>query len=131
MQYYLFVGEHPSRTAQKRGWGWCDKHLCAKTLHEALEACGITEEQYTCMNLLGVDGSVSGEALRHIAHWQGRGWQVVGLGRKVQTALSVNGVPHLAMVHPAARGRIRAPATYHAHVAAVLHPERSPVCVLP
>ena len=48
------------------------------------------------------------------------GLPIVGMGRLVQRTLERAGVPHLRLVHPAARGAIRARAAYQAHVAAVL-----------
>lgn len=45
---------------------------------------------------------------------------VVGMGRAAQGVLAQAGITHLRLIHPAARGAIRARGTYYAHVAAVL-----------
>ena len=45
---------------------------------------------------------------------------VIALGRAVQCTLARSGIPFLPLTHPAARGRIRTRAIYHAHVAEVM-----------
>jgi hypothetical protein len=116
----LFVGERRSRTAVRRGYAWGDKRLCARTLTAALEACGIAPEAYTCINVFNDAGALDAQAIHTIRQWRTQGGTIVGLGRKVQHVLTQAGIPFRAMVHPAARGRIRQRALYQAHVAEVL-----------
>jgi hypothetical protein len=46
--------------------------------------------------------------------------RIVALGLRVHLVLHRHGIPHLALVHPAARGAIRRRALYQSHVRAVL-----------
>lgn len=46
--------------------------------------------------------------------------RIVAMGVRVRTTLQRHGIPHLAVVHPAARGTIRRRACYQAHVRSVL-----------
>lgn len=46
----------------------------------------------------------------------------VALGRRVSTALTKLKIPHVALVHPAARGKIRKRRRYLKHVVDVLGP---------
>jgi hypothetical protein len=130
----LFVGERRSATAIRMGVTWEDGRVCAGTLHAALATVGIDArdpERVWFMNLWrdqpfeDCQGKLrywlDGNALEHIrraAVWWG--WTVVGMGRKVQRVLADRGIPHLKLVHPAARGRARKTEAYQAHVAAVL-----------
>jgi hypothetical protein len=41
---------------------------------------------------------------------------VVALGKRVSDELTKRGIKHVALVHPAARGKIRKRERYHAHV---------------
>ena len=116
----LFVGERRSRTAMQRGYSWPDQRLCGRTLAQALAACGIALEQYRCMNVYTDEGALDRQALTHIRTLHAAGWVVVGLGRTVQRVLTVAGIPHRAMIHPAARGRRRKREAYQQHVAAIV-----------
>jgi hypothetical protein len=110
MTTYLFVGERRSNKARKMGVRWEDEALAAIPLFEALRACGI--DPATCKFVNWFEGG-KGTARRHKGI-------VVGLGNKVQAALSAEGIEHIALVHPAARGTIRKRETYIAHVRARL-----------
>ncbi len=48
------------------------------------------------------------------------GADIVAMVRPVQAVLNHTSLPHRCLIHPAARGAIRARAAYQAHVAAVL-----------
>jgi hypothetical protein len=133
----LFVGERRSQTAMRMGVTWEHGRLCAMTLHEALANIGVDAkdpEHVWFINLWGdhqVDVSLD-ETPRlvypfainvfnvHLADAIRYRWTIVGLGKKVQRALDAHGIPHLKLIHPAARGGIRKRERYHAHVAQVL-----------
>ena len=117
---WLFVGERRSRTAIRRGYSWTDKRLCGRTLAGALHACGVDPAQYECINVYTDEGALDRQALASIRTASAGGWVVVGLGRAVQRVLTVAGIPHRAMIHPAARGQIRRREAYQKHVAAIV-----------
>src|SRR5437870_11665364 len=64
--------------------------------------------------------SVKQTALRRLRRLERAGLTIVALGRRVTQALDAAGVPHLRLVHPAARGHIRNTARYGANVRATL-----------
>ncbi|CAA9545619.1 MAG: hypothetical protein AVDCRST_MAG88-377 [uncultured Thermomicrobiales bacterium] len=124
----VFVGERRSRRAVRLGVTWVDGRLVARTLHEALAACGLDPRRQTFVNLF-LDPSIAGDAPTaaplvvdrameaQLAACAALGARLSGLGRLAQRALAGGGLPHLALVHPAARGAIRGREVYHAHVA--------------
>lgn len=116
----LFVGERRSPTAIRRGLTWEDGRLCAKTLHEALDALGISSELRLFVNAFTDEGAPDPHALRMAQIHVKAGGLVVGLGQKAQARLAAAEIPHIKLVHPAARGTIRRTETYRAHVAAVM-----------
>lgn len=99
------------------GVTWRDGRLAAKQLFDALRAAGVDPAAQRYENLFEGDRRLLARRLRRAA---GGGRVVVALGRKVQAGLAELGIPHLALIHPAARGRIRAKRAYAAHVAEVL-----------
>jgi hypothetical protein len=111
------------------GVHWEDGRLAARTLHEALRAAGIDPRRQRYLNLYSEDADgqdvIESATLRRLQRLADAGIVIVGMGRLVQAALARMGVPHLRLVHPAARGAIRARAAYHAHVAGVLGRHRS------
>lgn len=123
---FVFVGEKPSRRAFGSGASWQNGRLAAKTLHDALRACGIEPAEQQYINLFGDDPDAPPVAnaisLRRIRQAEARGYQVVALGQKVTRELSKHSIIHLRLIHPAARGSIRKKSRYHAHVAAQLTP---------
>jgi hypothetical protein len=118
----VFVGERRSRRAIQLGVRWEHGHLCARTLHAALRASGLDPAEQGYGNLYSdAEPPVLREAV--LARFQALaadGVQIIGLGRIVHRALERAGVAHRRLIHPAARGAIRARAAYHAHVASVL-----------
>lgn len=114
MKRFLFVGEQRSNRAVKMGVRWTDGRLAARSLFDALEANGIDPLGHCYTNLFEHRG------LATVREHQAAGCEVVGMGAKVQAKLTRAGIPHRALVHPAARGRIRRKDRYAAHVAAVL-----------
>lgn len=121
---FLFVGEKPSRTAAERGWTWRDGQLAARTLFNALEHAGIAPEACGFVNLFGDDPEVSERpSIERLAVLKALGptpVQIVALGAKVARRLDEHEVPHLKLVHPAARGAIRGRDRYITHVKEVL-----------
>jgi hypothetical protein len=128
----LFVGECRSLTAQRKGWTWADGRLAAKPLFEALEAMGVDPRQHEYVNLWIDNASgltygslkpgILGSTVRVIMARKSAGLVIVALGKRVSEQLARRGIVHVALVHPAARGRIRKRARYPAHVAEKLAP---------
>ena len=135
---FVFVGERPSTRARQMRVTWQDGRLAAKPLHTALRACGISPGAQLYLNLFRTYGplTVTQTALRRLRRVQRAGLTIVALGRRVAQALDTAGIPHLRLVHPAARGHIRQTTHYCAHVRATLsaalavpaRQERSIVC---
>ena len=118
----VFVGERPSTRAQQMRVTWQDGRLAAKPLHTALRACGLSPGAQLYLNLFRTHGplTVKQTALRRLRCLQRAGLTIVALGRHVAQALDTAGIPHLRLVHPAARGPLRKTARYCAHVRATL-----------
>lgn len=104
------------------GVTWNDGRLAAKKLHEALRFVGLDPQRQLYVNLWrDAEGwEMRPEALALIRKHMLRGAVVVGLGQRVQKALAAEGVKHLPMVHPAARGKIRGRYAYIQHVEVAL-----------
>lgn len=60
---------------------------------------------------------ILGQTVTRIKRANSEGDVVVALGKRVSTELAKRGIVHVALVHPAARGKIRKRERYHAHVA--------------
>lgn len=122
----LFVGERPSRQAAKIGATWQNGKLAAKQLHDALRALNIDPACQRYINLWHTPGTgpiqeyVDTSALVYIAKSIQEGWTIIGMGQLVSRALTEQGITHLLIVHPAARGAIRKKERYTAHVGSVL-----------
>lgn len=116
---YVFVGEEPSPTARRIGASWQRGGLCATTLHAALRAADIDPAACVFLNLFAdqlgrrrptlsrIIGRLRRMALTHI---------LVALGARVGAHLDKHGLPHVKLVHPAARGKIRKRERYQQHV---------------
>ncbi len=120
---YLFVGERPSPTAAMKGLAWEDGKLCAKQLFDALRATGIDPSSHKYDNVFVADATgpevVCPKAIRRIRRAHQAGLVVVCMGKKVGRVLA--GLPGaLHIVHPAARGHIRAKERYAFHIKEVL-----------
>jgi hypothetical protein len=115
---YIFVGEEPSALARSRGWTWRHGRLAAKQLFEALEQAGLDPQRQSYSNLFTQRDRP--RYLRRLKQRAREGWRIVALGRKVERELVGAGVPHLALVHPAARGTIRRKQNYAEHCKRVL-----------
>jgi hypothetical protein len=119
---YVFVGEKRSHRAIAMNVTWADGRLSAKTLQDALRQMDVDPDMQVYVNLF-LDGEgwrVDITALSRARSLHESGTQVVALGRRVQRLLAREGVRHLGLVHPAARGTIRTRDRYRAHVASVL-----------
>lgn len=117
---YIFVGEKPSQRAKDIGASWETGGLAAKTLHDALDYANINPQQCGFVNLFGdspddAETPVLGVCKTLLAANRA-GLKVVGMGRKVQRHLAKRNVPHIPLVHPAARGEIRGKQRYLDHV---------------
>lgn len=124
---FLFVGERPSDRAVRMGVTWSDGALAGATLFDALRSLGIDPSQQRYRNLYTspvrgatTDSDDEKEAVGEIRRELEQGLTVVGMGRIVQQVLTREGIPHLRLRHPAARGRERLRTRYHAHARAVL-----------
>lgn len=109
---YLFIGERRSGLAIKRKLTWESGGLAAKQLFDALNACGIDPRKCLFANLFDM-GQPKPDLTRTDVRF-------VGMGLKVQRELDRLRVPHLKLVHPAARGKIRKKEVYIEHVRDVL-----------
>jgi len=111
---FLFVGEQRSPRAKELGVHLEDGRLAGRSLFDALMACGIDPLRHRYCNIFEGHG-------RLVVHRHQRaGWLIIGMGAKVQRELRRCGIPHYALVHPAARGAIRKKHRYAAHVRGVL-----------
>jgi len=117
---WVFVDEQRSRRARRARWSWDAKSQAMRRLRLALRACGV-QQPMLLLYLWRDDGTPDtfvaiqlrlGHALA--------GWQLVGLGTKVQYELARLGLPYQAMISPTTRGHMRDQARYRAHVASVL-----------
>lgn len=124
---YLFIGERRSARAQRMGVTWHSGRLAAYTLFHALRAAGIPPQSQVFVNLYrdGAGPTVIDPLIaRTLPDFAHAGWTLVALGRNVDASLQRLNIPHIAIVHPAARGAIRKRERYQAHVANILlHPE--------
>lgn len=128
MTRYLFVGERPSHQAVKIGATWQNGKLAGKQLRDALVALNVDPAQQQYCNLYS--GPEAGcvrdtadlrDALIRIQRAYEADAIVIGMGARVCKQLALAGIPHLQMVHPAARGAIRRKDRYQAHVRSVLN----------
>ncbi len=123
---FLFVGERPSERAVRIRATWQNGKLAGKTLRDALRAAGIDPDSHRFLNLYRhpepsrSDGVREAAVCRAITRFIHRGFLVVALGRVVSKRLTIHGLAHLPMIHPAARGANRLRERYHAHVAETL-----------
>src|ERR1700730_1230513 len=103
------------------GVSWSDGRLAGCTLHAALRACGIDPTTVIFVNLFEDRDDrweLDLEVLAQLLQLAAAGATIVALGHRPFGRVQLD---PLHVVHPAARGRIRARARYQAHVAAVLN----------
>lgn len=121
MRPLLFIGECRSLTAKRQGWTWRDGRLAAKPLFEALAAMGVDPSAHKFINLW-TDSSPPIVPWQRVEIIRNHDGIVVALGQRVSRELATRGIDHVALVHPAARGRIRKRSRYIAHVRDRLEP---------
>lgn len=109
--HLIFIGERRSQRAKLLGVRWQDGALAAKPLFEALRFCGIDPLECTFVNWFDECCHTSVRVAASL------GVKVIAMGRKVEKALTNSKIPHIALIHPAARGKIRKRELYIAHVA--------------
>ena len=107
---YLFVGEQRSSRAKELNVYLQDGALAAAPLFDALRACGIDPLACRFTNWFERGGKTAVKQARK------EGMTIVGMGRKVQRALESRRIPHVPIIHPAARGKIRKRENYIAHI---------------
>ena len=121
MNKLLFVGQERSKLAQERGVYWEDEAQCANQLFRALRANNINPQKCSFVNLFtdesdGVkysDKTINKKGLNKVYKWVG---EIVGMGSLVHKKLHELKIPHIQIVHPSARGKIRAKAVYTQHI---------------
>lgn len=106
----LFVGERRSERAKQLNVTWRDGALAGKQLFDALRKVGFEPTEAEYCNLF--EGK-----LKFVRRHRG---PVVAMGKIVQERLRKEGIQFIPMIHPAARGKIRAKRRYAAHVGSVL-----------
>lgn len=126
----IFVGECRSPTAVEKGWTWKNGRLAAKPLFEALASMGVDPSAQTFINLWcdpprgqmrAERPRLNSRSLTRIRLALAEGYVVVAMGWRVSSAMAkIGGLDHVAIVHPAARGRIRKRERYIAHVTSTL-----------
>lgn len=118
MTSLFFVGECRSLTAKRKHWTWKDGRLAAKPLFEALRAMGVDPVAHQYCNLWtdNVVPVIPPSRVGMLLARQHEGVVIVALGKKVSAELVKRGIEHVALVHPAARGKIRKRERYHKHV---------------
>ena len=121
MNNFLFVGQERSKLAQERGVYWEDEAQCANQLFRALRANNINPKKCLFINLFTdeSDGlpisrkTINKKGLNKIEKWKGN---IVGMGNIVSFKLNQLKISHTKIVHPSARGKIRAKAKYIKHI---------------
>ncbi len=110
---FLFVGEKPSTMAWKNNWTWRDGRLAAKQLWDALRMIGISPENQDYCNLWTYDG-------KELPFHPKEHHIIVAMGNIVCKELCKRKIPHLKIIHPAARGKIRNKKRYAMHLKQIL-----------
>ncbi len=103
----LFVGEKRSKLAKKMKVTWKDGRLAAKQLFDALKYCGIDPKDVEFRNYFEKGGPA------FVKSYNG---PIIAMGDKVSKALTMAGIEHYFIYHPAARGTIRKKEIYCEHV---------------
>lgn len=125
-EIFVFVGENRSNLAQKNGYSWAECQrtgkpvLAMKPLWEALEEINLDPRAQVFFNLWDDSRKIDELVPKILKGLSEQGEIIIGMGRKVQKELQKQGIPHLEMVHPAARGKIRKTALYRRHVRGIL-----------
>lgn len=107
MKERLFIGERRSQQAINNGWRWEQGVSTARVLFDSLREIGIDPESQEFMNLWDDEGN-----LQEVPE----GKEIVAMGKRVEKKLDEMGIDHIAITHPAARGKIRKREIYIAHL---------------
>ena len=118
----LFVGECRSLTAIRMSWTWKDGRLAAKTLFEALRGMGLDPLAHDFVNLWTDPPLAPCITAHRKAMLRSTKKLIVALGKKVSDGLTNLSIEHVALIHPAARGKIRGRGRYAKHVKKILGP---------
>lgn len=113
---YLFIGEKRSPTAIERDWTWESGHLAARTLFQVLDDLKVPRTSCRFLNAFRDDDFPHTQNLTQIRLLKLDGWIIIGMGQRVQALLRSQDIEHRALIHPAARGRIRKRERYIEHV---------------
>lgn len=120
---YVFVGERRSPKARAMRVRWRHGRLAAKQLFDALYACGLDPHMHRYRNWFQ-DGDGPRvrrpQVVSELRRLRAQGLLLVAMGKRIAAAMTVAGLPHVAIVHPAARGTIRTKHLYCAHVRSAL-----------
>ncbi len=121
----ILVGERRSSLAVEKGWSWqqCQHtgpRLCAIKLFSALEQSGYNPKEQIFLNVYHDDGRLNEPIVEMLRQIGNDNFRIVGMGQLVQEVLTRNNIPHLQIVHPAARGNWKKPGVYESHVVNVL-----------
>jgi hypothetical protein len=123
---YVFVGVNRSPTAQEKGYSWqeCQRTgvpvLSAIKLFDALSFNGLDPKVQIFFNLWNDDRNLNELVLEELKKIAEDEMIIVGMGAKVQAKLEELGIPHLKLIHPAARGIFTSKALYREHIKEVL-----------
>lgn len=109
---FTFVGEKKSPLAIERGWCLADGRLAAKQLFDALRDCGLDPAAQFYVNLFEVTATSGWRSVLALV----ADTTLVAMGQRVHEALAHYDVPHVTIVHPAARGAIRRKDRYARHL---------------
>lgn len=118
----IFVGERQSPKAARYGHTWETRQAASATLHRALHAAGVDVTTVEFANLWGTPGlkdpkrPPSRATLRRLRAAHHAGQRIVAMGALVQRELARHRIPHVPLIHPAARGKMRKAELYDAHV---------------
>ena len=115
----VFVGEKRSKRAIELDVTWEDAALASRTLHRALDRIGL-RDRIVFANLWTDDGDIDLGTVELLRLSVQRRRTIVGLGRVVGRRLRSLQIPHKQMIHPAARGAIRAKEIYINYVREIL-----------
>ena len=97
------------------GVRWEDGRLAAKQLFDGLRANGVDPTIQWYINVVDTQFN----SMLALSTIQRR--TIVAMGSVAQMAVRARGYPFLALIHPAARGKIRKKATYATHVQQALN----------
>jgi hypothetical protein len=118
----IFVGERQSPKAARYGHTCENGKAASATLHRALLAAGVDVASVEFANLWRAPGlkdpkqPPSRATLRRLRAAHRAGQRIVAMGALVQRELTRLSIPHVPIIHPAARGKMRKAELYDAHV---------------